>query len=134
MPLQNSSERALRVFYSAHQFLREHDIHWLPVNPEDIIIQHRNWKLKYVHQVAYEIGKDEQYVLDHVMRSQDGLSMYDVKVDKYDILINASDEYQKESENEPCGNRQTADTAFCEQCGRPVFRIRQGFCFEECEI
>ena len=92
MPLQNSSERALRVFYSAHQFLREHDIHWLPVNPEDIIIQHRNWKLKYVHQVAYEIGKDEQYVLDHVMRSQDGLSMYDVKVDKYDILINASDD------------------------------------------
>ena len=92
MHFLSSSERALRVFYCAHQFPREHDIHWLPVNPEDIIDRHRNWTLKYVHQVAYEIGKDAQYVLDHVMRSQDGLSMYDVKADKYDILINAADD------------------------------------------
>ena len=92
MHFLSSSERALRVFCCAHQFLREHDIHWLPVNPEDIINQHRNWTLKYVHQVAYEIGKDEQYVLDHVMRSQDGLSMYDVEVDKYDIIINAAND------------------------------------------
>lgn len=59
MHFLSSSERALRVFYCTHQFLREHDIHWLPVNPEDIIDRHRNWTLKYVHQVAYEIGKDE---------------------------------------------------------------------------
>lgn len=92
MPFPISSERALRVFYCAHRFLREHGIHWLPVNPEDIINQHRNWTLKYVHQIAYEIGKDEQYVLDHIMRSHDGLSMYDVHVDKYEILINAAEE------------------------------------------
>lgn len=91
MRFLSSSDHALRVFYCAHKFLREHDIHWLPVNPEDIIDKHSNWTLKYVHQIAYEIGKPEQYVLDHVMRSQDGLSMYDVKVDKYEILINAAE-------------------------------------------
>ena len=310
MPFPSSSERALRIFCSAHQFLREHDIRWLPVNPEDIINQHHNWELKYVHQLAHEIGENEQHVLDHVMRSQDGLSMYDVKANKYRILINAADtitpgrmlwtkmheighiylghlrdnhltkiikselplelydqlefeadmfagevlaskwlmrsldvydekaitmicgisdkaahnryvkateDYQfiptnviltqerfadyckeitvcmdkddilmpefisqnrprpkyikpkaiflrhpdecphcggrhsssanycpycgtvlkpspKNSENTPCGNRQKCDTAFCEQCGKTVFRIRQGFCFEKCEI
>ena len=92
MHFLSSSENALRVFYCAHQFLREHDIHWLPVNPEDIIDKHSNWTLKYVHQIALEIGKSEQYVLDHVMRSQDGLSMYDVKADRYDILINAAED------------------------------------------
>ena len=45
---------------------------------------------------------------------------------------------QKQLSNIPgvhCWNRQSAaDAAFCEQCGNPVLRIRQGFCFEECEI
>mgnify|MGYP000960183043 CR=1 FL=1 len=91
MHFPSSSDRALRVFYLAHQFLREHDVHWLPVNPEDIINKHGNWTLKYVHQLAYEIGKNEQYVLDHVMRSQDGLSLYDVNADKYNIIINVAE-------------------------------------------
>lgn len=33
-----------------------------------------------------------------------------------------------------CGNRQPEDATFCEKCGNPVLRIRQGFCFEECEL
>ena len=92
MHFPNSSDRALRVFGYAHQFLREHNIHWLPINPEDIIDMHSNWTLKYVHQLADEIKVTERHVLDHIMRSQDGLSMYDVKANKYDILINAADD------------------------------------------
>lgn len=91
MPLKDNSESALKVFYKAHSFIYEYGIHWLPINPEDIIDQNPNWRLKYVPQLAYEIGKPEQYVLDHVMRSQDGLSMYDVKRGIYDIIINAAD-------------------------------------------
>ena len=91
MPLKDSSESALKVFYKAHSFIYDYGIHWLPINPEDIIDQNPNWRLKYVPQLAYEIGKSEQYVLDHVMRSQDGLSMYDVKKGIYDIIINAAD-------------------------------------------
>lgn len=90
--LSNKSDRALKVFYMAHRFINEFGIRWLPVNPEDIIDQKPNWHLKYVDEVAYEIGKPEQYVLDHVMRSQDGVSMYDVKKDSYDIIINAADD------------------------------------------
>ena len=47
--------------------------------------------MKYVHQLAYETGQTEEHILNHVMRSQDGLSMYDVSRDSYDIIINASD-------------------------------------------
>lgn len=91
MPLKDDSESALKVFYKAHSFIHEHGIHWLPINPEDIIDKNPNWHLKYVSQLAYELGKPEQYILDHVMRSQDGLSMYDVGRGIYDIIINAAD-------------------------------------------
>ncbi len=70
----------------------EFGIRWLPVDPEAIIDQRPNWHLKYVHQLACETGMTEEYILNHVMRSQDGLSMYDVKRDSYDIIINAADE------------------------------------------
>jgi hypothetical protein len=36
--------------------------------------------------------------------------------------------------NEPCGRVNDKDAAFCELCGNRVYRTRQGFCFEECEI
>ena len=36
--------------------------------------------------------------------------------------------------DEPCGFINTADAVYCRRCGRHVFRVRQGFCFEECEI
>jgi len=49
-------------------------------------------ELKYVDQLAYEIGKSEQYVLDHVMRSNDGLAMYDAKTKQYDIVLNNRDD------------------------------------------
>ena len=92
MPLTDKGESALRVFYMAHRFMDEFGIRWLPVDPEAIIDQRPNWHLKYVHQLAYETGMTEDYILNHVMRSQDGLSMYDVKRDSYDIIINAADE------------------------------------------
>ena len=91
MPSKSNSESALRVFYMAHKFFNEFGVHWLPVDSYEIINQHPNWNLKYVHQLAYEIGKSEQYVLDHVMRSHDGLSLYDVAKNQYDIIINADD-------------------------------------------
>lgn len=91
MPSLNDDNRTLWVFYMAHRFIYEYGIHWLPVNPEDIIDANPNWQLKYVSQLAYETGQSEQYILDHVMRSQDGLSIYDVKADRYDIIINAAE-------------------------------------------
>lgn len=92
MPLSDKGESALRVFYMAHRFMDDFGIRWLPVDPEAIIDQRPNWHLKYVHQLAYETGMTEEHILNHVMRSQDGLSMYDVKKNSYDIIINASDE------------------------------------------
>lgn len=89
MLLKNDSERALRVFYMAHRFIHEYGIHWLPINPEDIIDKNPNWKMKYVSELAIEIGKSEQYVLDHVMQSQSGVAMYDVINGQYEIIINA---------------------------------------------
>ena len=87
----NRSDSALRVYYMAHRFLDEFGIKWLPVNPEDIIDQRPNWRMKYVSQLAYETGQTDEPILHHVMRSQDGLSMYDVKNDSYCIIINAAD-------------------------------------------
>ena len=92
MPSLDKGERALKVFYMAHRFFDEFGIRWLPVNPEDIIDQRPNWHLKYVSQLAYETGETEEHILRHVMRSEDGLSMYDVKRDAYDIIINAADD------------------------------------------
>ncbi|MCX7749200.1 MAG: ImmA/IrrE family metallo-endopeptidase [Clostridia bacterium] len=92
MNLPNKSEAAYRVFHMAHKFLNEFGIHWLPVDPYEIINKQKSrWKLKYVDQVAYEIGKPEQYVLDHVMRSQDGIAMFDPATNQYDIILNNSD-------------------------------------------
>jgi Zn-dependent peptidase ImmA (M78 family) len=92
MSSRNESEAALRVFYAAHKFLNEFGIHWLPVNPTDIITSRPNWRLKYVHQLAFELGRTPEYICDHVMRSKDGLAMYDVMHDQYDIILNAGDE------------------------------------------
>lgn len=92
MPSLNKGDRALKVFYMAHRFFDEYGIRWLPVDPDDIIDRNPNWHLKYVHQLAYETGQTEEHILNHVMRSQDGLSMYDVKRNSYDIIINAADE------------------------------------------
>lgn len=92
MPSLDKGERALWAFSMAHRFMHEFGIRWLPVNPEDIIDQRPNWHLKYVDQLAYETGQTVEHVLNHVMRSQDGLSMYDVRRDAYDIIINAADE------------------------------------------
>lgn len=91
MPLRNDEDRTLWVFYMAHKFIYDYRIRWLPVNPEDIIDKNPNWRMKYVSQLAYETGQSEQHILDHVMRSQDGLSIYDVRSDRYDIIINATD-------------------------------------------
>ena len=92
MPSWDKGARALWAFSMAHRFIYEFGIRWLPVNPEDIIDQRPNWHLKYADQLADEIGQTVEHVLNHVMRSQDGLSMYDVKKDAYDIIINAADE------------------------------------------
>ncbi|MEQ8235616.1 MAG: ImmA/IrrE family metallo-endopeptidase [Syntrophomonadaceae bacterium] len=92
MRVRNESEAALRVFYAAHKFLHDFGIRWLPVSPIDIIRSQPNWRLKYVHQLALEIGKTTDYVCDHVMRSKDGLAMYDVARDQYYIILNAGDE------------------------------------------
>ena len=35
---------------------------------------------------------------------------------------------------EHCWAVQPEGAAFCEQCGLPVYQIRQGFCMEECEV
>jgi Zn-dependent peptidase ImmA (M78 family) len=35
---------------------------------------------------------------------------------------------------EPCGEVNPKDAAYCGKCGNRVNRIRQGFCFAECEI
>jgi len=88
----SNSESALRTFYKAHSFLHEFGIRWLPVNPYDIIASQKNWRLKYVHQLAYEIGKSEEYVCNYIMRSKDGLAMYDATRDQYDIILNASED------------------------------------------
>lgn len=88
MNSDNKSQSVLRAFYMAHKFLYDFGVHWLPVDIFEIIAQKSNWQLKYVDRLAYEIGKDEQYVLDHVMRSKDGIAMYDVKSDQYDIILN----------------------------------------------
>lgn len=91
MPSRNDDRRTLWVFYMAHKFIYDYGIRWLPVNPEDIIDKNPNWRMKYVTELAYETSQTEQHILDHVMRSQDGLSIYDVKADRYDIIINAAD-------------------------------------------
>ena len=88
----NKGDRALRVYSMAHSFFHEFGIRWLPINPEDIIDQRDNWRMKYVSQLAEETGLTEEHIIKHVMRSQDGLSVYDVKNDLYCIYINASDE------------------------------------------
>jgi hypothetical protein len=62
------------------------------VNPIDIISSQPNWRIKYVHQLAYEIGKSKDFICNHVMRSKDGLTMYDVAHDQYDIILNAGEE------------------------------------------
>ena len=95
MSSRNESEAALRAFYAAHKFLHEHRIRWLPVNPIDIIMTQPNWRLKYVHQLAVEIEKSSRYICDHVMRSKDGLAMYDAEYDQYDVILNAGDEIPK---------------------------------------
>ena len=87
-----TGDHALRAFSMAHRFMNEFGIRWLPVNPEDIIDQRSNWNLKYVDQLARETGQTVEHVLNHVMRSHDGLSMYDVRRDAYDIIINAADD------------------------------------------
>ena len=92
MRLLNKREIGLRTFYMAHRFMNEFGIRWLPVNPEDIIDQRPNWHLKYVHQIACETGVTEEHILRHVMRSQDGMTIYDMKRNSYDILINAADD------------------------------------------
>lgn len=92
MPSWDKGDRALWAFSMAHRFIYEFGIRWLPVNPEDIIDQRPNWHLKYVDQVAEETGETVEHILNHVMRSQDGLSMYDVRRDAYDIIINAADD------------------------------------------
>jgi hypothetical protein len=74
----------------AHQFLWEYGIRWLPVDPFEVISRQKNWKLKYADALAYEIGRDVQYVLDHVMRSDDGVAMYDPERKQYNILLNNS--------------------------------------------
>lgn len=76
----------------AHKFLKEYDIRWLPVNPYEIIHKTPKWELKYVPQLAYEIGKSEEYVLSHVMRSKDGLAMFDVAKNQYNIILNSSED------------------------------------------
>jgi Zn-dependent peptidase ImmA (M78 family) len=91
MCLRNESESALRVFYAAHKFLHDFGIRWLPVNPIDIIVSQPNWRLKYVVQLADEINKSPDYVCNHVMRSKDGLAMYDAIHNQYDIILNADD-------------------------------------------
>lgn len=88
MSLNNKSNSALRAFHMAHNFLYEFGIHWLPVDPYEIISNQKTWHLKYADNLAYEIGKDTQYVLDHVMRSNDGISMYDVNTGQYNIILN----------------------------------------------
>jgi hypothetical protein len=35
---------------------------------------------------------------------------------------------------EPCGKINPKEAAYCSECGNRVYRIRQGFCFSECEI
>ena len=91
MRSDSNRDRTLRAFSMAHRFFGEFGIRWLPVNPEDIIEQRPNWHMKYVPQLAFETGETEEHILNHVMRSQDGLSMYDVRKDTYDIIINAAD-------------------------------------------
>ena len=91
MPLNPNSDAAIRVFHMAHRFLNEFGIKWLPVCYADIIHAKQGWHLKYVDQLAYEIGRSEQYVLDHVMRSNDGLAMYDPRSRQYDIVLNSDD-------------------------------------------
>ena len=91
MPSFDRKARALRTFYAAHRFFGEFGIKWLPVDPDAVIDKRPNWHLKYVHQVAFETGQTEEHILKHVMRSDDGLSIYDVDKDSYDIIINAAD-------------------------------------------
>ena len=79
----------------AHRFLNEFGVHWLPVDPYELISNQKNWHLKYADKLAYEIGKDKQYVLDHVMRSNDGISMYDVNTRQYNIILNNDESIPK---------------------------------------
>jgi Zn-dependent peptidase ImmA (M78 family) len=76
----------------AHKFLLEFGIRWLPVDPFEVISRQKNWRLKYADALAYEIGRDVQYVLDHVMRSNDGVAMYDPERKQYDIILNNSED------------------------------------------
>ncbi len=81
-----------RVFHMAHRFLNEYKIKWLPVCYADIIYATKGWKLKYIGDAAYETGKSEEYVLKHVMRSNDALAMYDPKLKQYNIVLNNRDD------------------------------------------
>lgn len=96
MRLTSKVPNAQYAFAMAHKFFREYGIRWLPVNPYEIIHKQYNWKLKYVPQLAYELGKSEDYIINRVMRSKDGLAMYDVAKNQYDIILNPSDEISNE--------------------------------------
>ncbi len=84
----NKGDRALRTYAMAHRFLHDFGIRWLPINPEDIIDQKPNWKMKYVSQVAIETGQTKEYIINHVVRSNDGITIYDVEKRTYCIIIN----------------------------------------------
>ncbi len=83
----NKIPDALFAFQMAHRFMYDYNIRWLPVDPYEIIYKTPKWKLKYTHQLAYELGVSVEYVETHIMRSKDGLAMYDIAKDQYDIII-----------------------------------------------
>jgi Zn-dependent peptidase ImmA (M78 family) len=70
----------------AHRFLYEQKIKWLPVDIIGIAV--KNWSFKWVHDLALEIGKSEDYVCRHVCQSYDGVTRYSWSTGRYEIILN----------------------------------------------
>ena len=86
-------DAAIRVFHMAHRFLFEYGIRWLPV---DIIgLAQKNWKFKWAHDLAYEIGESNEYICRHVCLSSDGATFYDSETEEYETVLNAEVASQK---------------------------------------
>ncbi|MDR2733776.1 MAG: ImmA/IrrE family metallo-endopeptidase [Spirochaetota bacterium] len=84
------NQPAYRAFRMAHEFLQELNIRWFPVDPFEIVHKKPEWRLVYAHNLAAVIDKDENYLRQYVLRSEDGMAAYDPQTKQYCIVLNYS--------------------------------------------
>jgi len=93
MPLTNKEERNLRAFNAAHQFLREFNLNWYPIDPIEIINKKApKWKVASVEDLASILDVTETEAIAALLRgSKDGVTHYAIENEQYLIWLNADD-------------------------------------------